>query len=93
MNKPELTNIPSIQTGYRLQHEEAQESWVLLYPEGMVKLNDSAAEILKRCDGERDIHKIVAVLEEDFQETGLQDDVLSFMQIALEQKWVTLANG
>ena len=32
---------------YRLQFEPAQDCWVLLYPEGMVKLNASAAEILR----------------------------------------------
>ena len=40
--------------GFRLQWEPAQKAHVLLYPEGMVKLNGSAGEILKRCDGERD---------------------------------------
>ena len=59
----------------------------------MVKLNESAAEILKRCDGERDINEIVSVLEKDFQETGLQDDVLAFMEIAMQQKWVNLKDG
>lgn len=93
MNSEQLTKIPDIQSGYRLQYEESQETWVLLYPEGMVKLNESAAEILKRCDGERDINEIVSVLEKDFQETGLQDDVLAFMEIAMQQKWVNLKDG
>ena len=49
LDKPKLSRL------YRLQWEEAQDNYVLLYPEGMVKLNQSAAEILKRCDGERDV--------------------------------------
>jgi pyrroloquinoline quinone biosynthesis protein D len=32
---------------FRLQWEPAQNAHVLLYPEGMVKLNQSAGEILK----------------------------------------------
>ena len=39
-------SIPRIGHGFRLQWEPAQESHVLLYPEGMVKLNQSAGEIL-----------------------------------------------
>jgi len=89
----DLTNIPAIASGYRLQHEEAQESWVLLYPEGMVKLNESAAEILKRCDGDRNVSQIVTLLETDFKETGLQQDVIAFMEIAVENKWISLNHG
>jgi len=35
------TSVPAINPLFRLQFEEAQDSWVLLYPEGMVKLNQS----------------------------------------------------
>ena len=42
---------PAIGRGFRLQWEAAQNAHVLLYPEGMIKLNGSAGEILKRCDG------------------------------------------
>ena len=39
---------PRLSRLFRLQWEEAQGAYVLLYPEGMVKLNDSAAQVLKR---------------------------------------------
>ncbi len=86
-------SVLTISAGYRLQFEESQDKWVLLYPEGMVKLNPSAAEILKRCDGQRSLAEVIRQLEEEFQQTGLESDVLSFAQIALEQKWIKLANG
>ena len=35
---------------HRLQWEEVQQKTVILYPEGMVELNQSSAEILKLCD-------------------------------------------
>ncbi|MFX5622761.1 pyrroloquinoline quinone biosynthesis peptide chaperone PqqD, partial [Acinetobacter baumannii] len=38
--------MPTLHRTLRLQWEEAQQAWVLLYPEGMVTLNDSAAAIL-----------------------------------------------
>lgn len=79
---------PAIRAGFRLQWEAVQNSFVLLYPEGMVKLNTSAAEILRRCDGVRTIDEIVADLEATFQRSGLQDDVMQFLDLATNQGWV-----
>lgn len=87
------TSIPRISPGYRLQFEEAQDTWVLLYPEGMIKLNGSASEILQRCDGVRNLKEVIAQLESDFAQEGLGDDVMGFMTVAREQKWVVLNNG
>ncbi len=47
----DLQWIPSINRQFRLQWEAAQDKYVLLYPEGMVKLNGSAGEILRRWYG------------------------------------------
>lgn len=76
---------------FRLQWEEVQQSWVLLYPEGMVKLNRSAGEILARCDGTRSLAAIIAELETAFDASGLQADVLAFIELAQRQHWVQVA--
>ena len=80
---------PSLRSGIRLQWEAVQNSYVLLYPEGMVKLNTSASEILRRCDGVRSIDEIVADLEATFQRSGLQDDVMHFLELATAQGWIS----
>lgn len=80
---------PRIGDGFRLQWEPAQDCHVLLYPEGMVKLNQSAGEILKRCDGTRDVAAIVADLETTFETTGLYPDVAGFLAMARAQRWVS----
>lgn len=79
---------PRIGPGFRLQWEPAQNCHVLLYPEGMVQLNQSAGEIMKRCDGERDVTAIVADLEQAFSTTGLAGEVQSFLDIARQQRWL-----
>ena len=79
---------PRVGPGFRLQWEPAQEAHVLLYPEGMVKLNGSAGEIMKRCDGERDLQAIVADLEAAFTTQGLEGDVVAFVELAGRQKWL-----
>jgi pyrroloquinoline quinone biosynthesis protein D len=71
-----------------MQWEEAQGAYVLLYPEGMVKLNQSAGEILKRCDGERDVQAIITDIEQTFNATGLEKDVTGFIEIATERGWI-----
>jgi pyrroloquinoline quinone biosynthesis protein D len=83
-----LAARPRIARGLRLQWEPAQNAHVLLYPEGMVQLNTSAGEILKRCDGARDVAAIVSELEQAFEAENLQPDVLAFLKLALEQRWV-----
>jgi pyrroloquinoline quinone biosynthesis protein D len=82
---------PRIGPGFRLQWEPAQDCHVLLYPEGMVKLNQSGGEILKRCDGQRDVEAIVADLESAFGATGLRGDVDAFIEIAVKQRWLVLS--
>jgi len=79
---------PAVATMFRLQFEPVQQSWVLLYPEGMVKLNTPAAEILKRCDGHRSVDEIVAELEAAFADTSLRDDVCAFLSQARQRGWL-----
>ena len=81
---------PAIAHGMRLQWDPAQEAHVLLYPEGMVKLNGSAGAILERCDGVRTVGEIVADLERAFGATNLTDDVTAFVGLALERGWLEL---
>ena len=80
--------LPRVSKRFRLQWEEAQQAWVLLYPEGMVKLNQSAGEILRRCDGVRSVAAVVADLEQAFATTGLEADVIAFLELARKQQWV-----
>jgi pyrroloquinoline quinone biosynthesis protein D len=84
------TARPAIASGKRLQWEPAQSAHVLLYPEGMVKLNGSAGAIMSRCDGVRTVAEIVADLEQAYNVSGLATDVRSFVALALENKWLEL---
>jgi pyrroloquinoline quinone biosynthesis protein D len=73
---------------HRLQWEEAQQKYVILYPEGMVELNQSSAEILKCCDGTRNLGQIVSELEQKFETTGLTNDITAFLGVALQNGWI-----
>lgn len=88
MSDDVLNSSPQVAAMFRLQWEEVQQNWVLLYPEGMVKLNGSAGEILRRLDGNKTVQTLIHELETDFGESGLQQDVLSFLDIAQTQGWI-----
>jgi len=92
MNQPVIdpTSRPAVERGLRLQWEAAQSAYVLLYPEGMIKLNGSAGEILKRCDGSTTIADITADLERAFATSNLSEDVIRFVNMAVEKKWLHL---
>ena len=79
---------PRVGAGFRLQWEPVQNCHVLLYPEGMVKLNDSAGEIMKRCDGERSVAAIAADIEQTHALHGVEADVLAFVEMAGKQRWL-----
>jgi pyrroloquinoline quinone biosynthesis protein D len=72
----------------RFQWEEVQAAYVLLYPEGMVKLGQSAGEILKRVNGRSAVSEIVADLERAFPGADLRQDVTDFLEHACEKGWI-----
>ncbi len=86
----DVMSRPAIDRGFRLQWEPVQNAHVLLYPEGMIKLNTSAGEILKRCDGGTTIADITADLERAFSTTGLAVDVMNFVSMAVAKKWLKI---
>ena len=81
---------PVVGRGFRLQWEPAQGAHVLLYPEGMVRLNGSAGAILSRCDGARTVAEIVADIERTYGLTGLSGDVMAFVAMARANSWLEL---
>jgi pyrroloquinoline quinone biosynthesis protein D len=92
MNQPVIGALsrPAVASGFRLQWEAAQNAHVLLYPEGMIKLNTSAGEILKRCDGTTSVADITADLERAFATADLSEDVMRFVNMAVEKKWLKI---
>jgi pyrroloquinoline quinone biosynthesis protein D len=84
------TSRPALGRGLRLQWEAAQNSYVLLFPEGMIKLNASAGEIMKRCDGLATIAEITADLEQAFATSGLSSDVAAFIAMARDKQWLSV---
>ncbi|KMN14392.1 pyrroloquinoline quinone biosynthesis protein PqqD [Pseudomonas weihenstephanensis] len=86
------SKIPAWRPGYRFQYEPAQKGHVLLYPEGMIKLNDSAALIGGLIDGEHSVATIIVELDKQFPGVPeLGEDIEQFMEVARAEHWIELA--
>jgi pyrroloquinoline quinone biosynthesis protein D len=66
---------PRLVTGARLRYDEVREEHQLLIPEGVVRLNPTAAEVLELCDGERSLDDIVGALSARYDGVDLGNDV------------------
>ena len=89
----EQKDIYKIAAHHRFQWEEAQQSHVILFPEGMVKLNGSAGEVLSLVDGRNSIDQIIASLKIKFKDVeGIEKDILSMIQFDLDKAWIEKAN-
>ncbi len=90
MNKLDSGSVVTINRKFRFQWEEAQDCFVLLYPEGMVELNPSAGEILQLCDGKKTVQDIVDELNGKFSHPeGLEADVYEFLASADDNGWLS----
>lgn len=91
---PEVSEsaLPRLAPRFLFRWEESQDAWVLLYPEGIIKLNPSAGEIIKRCDGQRTPQQIVDDLSAAFpgNDAELAAGVRQFLAVALGKGWLKI---
>jgi pyrroloquinoline quinone biosynthesis protein D len=80
---------PRLATGARLRYDEVREEHVLLIPEGAVRLNPTAAEVLELCDGERTLEAIVDALSARYDGADVHDDVHELVD-AMAQRGVVV---
>ncbi len=80
--------LPLLSRRLRLRYEAEQTRWVLHSPEGAVQLNDSAAEILRRCDGRHTVADIISALEALFDIQGIGPQVRKLLAEGLDQGWL-----
>ena len=86
----ELKNetILEIAPTFRVQWEEVQNCYVVLYPEGMVKLSQSAGEIMKRIDGEKSVIDIIDDISNAFDGADVKEDVMKFLEVVYGNGWI-----
>ncbi|GAA4079301.1 pyrroloquinoline quinone biosynthesis peptide chaperone PqqD [Actinomadura miaoliensis] len=70
-----LPGRPRLARGVRLRLDAGGSDHALLFPEGVCRLNDSAAAVLELCDGHRRTEEIISVLENRYGDPGVAADV------------------
>ena len=86
-------NIYKIAAHHRFQWEKAQDCYVILFPEGMVKLNGSAGEVLNLVNGEADVKSITEILSKKFSDVpNIAKDIEGMIELALEKTWIEKVN-
>ena len=76
---------PRLVDGARLQYDDVRSEHVLLIPEGVVRLNPTAAEVLALCDGERSLDDIASALSERYDGADVHDDVRELVDALAEK--------
>jgi pyrroloquinoline quinone biosynthesis protein D len=71
---------PTFVRGVRLHWDEVRKHYMLLFPEGAIKLNSTAAAILQLCDGQRTVDAIATELESRYQDATVRDDVRHLLE-------------
>ncbi|HQN65231.1 MAG TPA: pyrroloquinoline quinone biosynthesis peptide chaperone PqqD [Methylophilus sp.] len=89
MTTIQTTDIFALALHHRFQWEEAQQSYVILFPEGMVKLHGGAGEVIKRVDGKASVGEIVAELKATFPDAeDIESDIMGMFDLALGKGWL-----
>jgi pyrroloquinoline quinone biosynthesis protein D len=92
-NNIQPTDIYALAFHHRFQWEEAQNSYVILFPEGMVKLHGGAGEVIKRLDGKATVANVVADLKATFPDAQeIEKDIIGMFELAVSKAWLRKVN-
>jgi len=80
VNPLTLQDRPQLASHARIQTDRVTGQTVLLFPEGILELNETSGAILERCDG-RAVAEVIANLAQqyDVPDSELEADVLEFL--------------
>jgi pyrroloquinoline quinone biosynthesis protein D len=76
---------PRLVDGARLQYDDVREEHLLLIPEGAVRLNETAAQVLELCDGRSSLDEIAANLSTRYEGADVADDVRELVDAMRER--------
>jgi coenzyme PQQ biosynthesis protein PqqD len=86
--KPELTAVPKLALGVRL-NEKSQQPRMLLMPERALRLNGPSLEIVELCDGNHTVQQIAENLHALYSKAEPQritDDLLGYLALLHDQR-------
>ena len=70
---------PMLSRHAKYRWDALREQYQIVFPEGVLVLNESGAAIVRCCDG-RTTGELVAALKNQFEDTSLEPDVHAFLE-------------
>jgi pyrroloquinoline quinone biosynthesis protein D len=67
-----MSGMPRLRRGVRLTFDKTRDTHVLLFPEGVLVPNATAAAVLELCDGARSVTEITTALSRRY--SGVRED-------------------
>lgn len=61
-------SVPKLPRGVKLRFDQVRNTWMLLAPERAFQIDETAAEILKLCDGVRSVAEVVVAVAAKYQD-------------------------
>ncbi len=82
---------PGLAPGVRLTFDKARDRWVVLAPERVLVPDETALEILQRCDGAKQLDTIIAELATVYSadRSEIESDVRDLLGSLIEKRIVT----
>ena len=81
---------PRLRRGILLRYDQVRAAHVLMYPEGVVVLNETAAAIVRHCDGAATIADITTALAGSYR--GVRDtDVVNVLARLADRRMIEVA--
>ena len=85
--------VPTLWRLARLEHDRVRDKPVLLYPEGVVFLNETGLAILELCNGQRTLGEITESLAARYgaagaEAAGVAADVADFLEDLVRRELV-----
>jgi len=73
---------PSLPRFVKMRHDAGRGRWILLAPERVFNPDEIAVAVLQKCDGERSVADIAAILAEEYKAPAdlILKDVIDMLQ-------------
>jgi coenzyme PQQ biosynthesis protein PqqD len=86
------TDRPRLRRGVRAATDPLSDRSILLFPEGILFLNETAAEVIHHCDGHHTVADVVHAIEAVYDDVA-GHDVIFLVQDLIAQRLMVVDRG
>lgn len=87
-----LTDRPQLRRGVRAGTDPLSGEMVLLFPEGVLMMNETAAAVVRQCDGNQSVADVLQSIVEAYDDVAVED-VMALLRDLIAQGLLVAGNG